>query len=398
VRAVASLGCLLALLLCAACDRSKADAPSAVGAVETTAATVEVDAGFVSAAAELAAGAVDAGSARPLAPPAIAGQTVDVPAGTFPCGSTPGDEGREPAIEPALAPVTLGAFAIDVLPYPNDPTALPVLVESAEEAERLCAERGARLCTELEWERACKGPGLDPFATGAKWNEACDRTPSRCASGYGARGMGFLHEWTSPVGEDARVWVRGGPSHRCAARSRASAKDMPSRMAFRCCHGERNEVAVPAIPRKPPFRTMPLETADVARIFAEVPELSRIKEGVRLFSEDDANNVLIRSGSKPPVLTLTTSPVMWSPEPGVEVLVLTGRAQRSSFVVALYPLAEDTYRFASAFVVLGETRPIALAYDASRRRELRWSACWGCAGEQGEVKLRDDGRVVIVQY
>lgn len=366
--------------------------------METTAASIEVDAGFVSAAAELAAGEVDAGSARPLAPPAIAGQSLDVPAGTFPCGSTPGDEGRVPATEPVLADVTLGAFSIDALPYPNDPAAIPVLVGSAEEAERLCAERGARLCTELEWERACKGPSLDPYATGAKWNPECDRVPSRCASGFGARGMGFLHEWTATAGDREEVFVRGGPSRRCAARSRASSKGMPSHMAFRCCRGEKNDVAVPAIASRPAFRKTSLESADLARIFGEVPELSRIKEGVRLFPEDDAKNVVMRSNSKADGITFTTSPILWSPERGVEVLVATGRAKRTSFVVALYPLPGDRYRFASAFLLLGDTRPVALAYEPSRRKELRWSACWGCAGEQGEVSLRDDGRVVIVQY
>jgi hypothetical protein len=54
-------------------------------------------------------------------------------------------------------------------------------VGSVEEAERLCAERGVRLCTELEWERAAKGPastvhyGFRPAAIGKIFaNLSCD--------------------------------------------------------------------------------------------------------------------------------------------------------------------------------------------------------------------------------
>ena len=399
-----------------ACDRSEKrdDAPGAT-VVQTNAAVVEADAGFVSAASELGSEDDDAGAARELAASSKAGEKLPIAAGTFPSGSTPGDEGRVPSIEPALAEVTLGAFAIDALPYPNDPTATPELVESPEEAAKLCAERGARLCTELEWERACKGPEDDRFATGPTWNPACNQTPSRCASGFGVRAMGFMHEWTDSrfgegSGEAGSAVVRGGPapvgaglaapasSRRCAARTRASAKGMPSRMAFRCCQGERNGATIAPIESRPAFRKTSLEAADLAKIFSEVPELARISDGVRLFSSDEAKTVLARSGSSGDGITFTTSPILWSPETGVELLVATGRAKKTAFVVALWPLPDGKYRFASSFLLLGDSMPVALAYEPSRRKELRWAACWYCAGEYGAVSLRDDGRAVIVQY
>ncbi|MBX3214782.1 MAG: hypothetical protein KF850_22290 [Labilithrix sp.] len=93
-----------------------------------------------------------------------------------------------------------------------------------------------------------------------------------------------------------------------------------------------------------------------------------------------------------------TSPILWSPETGIELLVATGRAKKTGFVVALWTLPDGKYRFASSFLFLDDAAPVALAYEPSRRKELRWSACWGCAGEQGAVSLRDDGRVVIVHY
>ncbi len=404
----------LAIIVAAGCGRKdKQDAVPGGSAVHTNAATVELDAGFVSAAAELGTDTTP-GTARSLAPSSRAGEKLAIPAATFLSGSTPGDEGRVPSIEPALARVELGAFAIDALPYPNDPTAMPELVDSPEEASRLCAERGARLCTELEWEHACKGPDDDRYATGPAWNSACNESPSRCASAFGVRALGFMHEWTDSRFADASgngaPVVRGGPapagaglsapasSRRCAARTRATAKGVPGRLAFRCCHGDRNDATVASIETRPAFRKTSLDADDLAKIFAEVPELARISEGVRLFTSDDVKTILARSSSSGDGISFATSPILWSPEAGVELLVATGRAKKTSFVVALWPLPDGKYRFASSFLLLGATMPVALAYEASRRKELRWSACWNCAGEQGAVSLRDDGRVVIVQY
>ena len=410
VLAVVSLICLVTT----GCGRSNTvDAAADAAAVETNAAVLtEVDAGFVSAASELATPVADAGAARALAAPSTAGQKIAIPEGKLVSGSMPGDEGRVPSIEPALVDVSLGAYAIDALPYPNDPTAAPELVESPEEAARLCGERGARLCTELEWEHACKGPDDDRYATGPAWNAACDQTPSRCASGFGVRAMGFMHEWTASRFADTNgsPGVRGGPApvgaglaapasaRRCAARARATAREMPSRIAFRCCHGEQNAANVAPIESRPAFRKTTLEASALEKIFAEVPELRRISENVRLFNDDDVKNILARSSSSGNGISFATSPILWSPETGVELLVATGRAKRTGFVVALWPLPDGKYRFASSFLFLGNAQPLALAYEPSRRKELRWSACWSCAGEQGAVSLRDDGRVVIVHY
>ncbi len=96
--------------------------------------------------------------------------------------------GRDPTVEPALVDVTLGAFAIDALPFPNDPAAPAKSGAPIEEAVRLCRDRGARLCTKLEWERACKGPGNDVFAMGARWSAQCEREPARCGGRLGGGG------------------------------------------------------------------------------------------------------------------------------------------------------------------------------------------------------------------
>lgn len=384
-----------------------------VSTTRVTAAVVEAkadtDAGFESAAAELAGVASEdekSVAGRTSADPSSKGETLSIPAGTFPSGSTPGDEGREPSLEPALVDVTLKTFAIDALPYPNDPTKPPTLASSEREAERFCEEQGARLCTELEWERACKGPeGADRFSTGPTWSATCDRTPTRCSSGFGVRAMGFLPEWTSSKIGDAPV-LRGGSrlrERRCASRSQGKSSHdkkgpSPRQASFRCCHGERNEALMPEIELHSAFKRSSLDAEEVSKIFATIPELSKIGDGIRFFSDADVKSILARSSASADGISFATSPLLWNPEPGVEVLVVTGRAKKSDFIVALHVLPHDRYRFASALLLLRDVMPVALAYEHGRRKELRWTTCWSCAGEQGAVSLRDDGRVVIVQY
>jgi hypothetical protein len=359
-------------------DAGSTPSPSASPSTTTS------DAGFTSAAAALEPGSTDAGATRPLSDAPAAGKSIDVPAGSFPCGSTPGDEGRDPTIEPALVEVSLGAFAIDALPYPNDPAAPAKLGASLEEAGRLCRDRGARLCTELEWERACKGPDNDPFATGARWNPACEKEPARCASGFGVRAMGTASELTDGL-------VRG---RRCAARTKAGGSDT----AFRCCMGTASPAKVPAVEEHQAFKKAPLEPPQLAKIFAQIPELVRVGRDLRYFTEGDVKAITARTAAAHEGITFTTTPILWSPEPGAELLVAAGRSKTMSFVVALWTLPGDRYRFGSAFLMLNDLSPVALAFEPARRKELRWSSCWGCPGEQGTVSYRpEDHRVVIVQ-
>ncbi len=321
------------------------------------------------------------------------GESVELKAGTHEAGSAPGEEGREPGIEPALVPVELGAFEIDALPYPGDPSSPPRTVGSAAEAERLCAEQKGRLCSELEWEHACKGPDGDAFVSGAAWDPVCDKEPNTCVSGYGVRAMGTQREWVKGGTRGAQA---GAPiaSRRCAKRTQDPGG---AQLAFRCCRGPESKAVVPEIETKPAFRKAKLDAAQIGKIFGAFPELARIGTEIRLF-EGEVQSVVNRSNAAHEGITFTGSPTLWSPELGVEVLVVTGRTKNLSFVVALYAGAADKYRLASSFLMLGDVAPVALAYNPQRRKELLWSSCWGCSGEQGSVSLRDDHRVVIVQH
>ena len=387
-----------------ACRRTPAGAEAGAEAGEGDAGAGEGDAAFTSAAAALQPAAADAGALRALREPSRAGAMIDIAAGAFPSGSTPGDEGRDPSLEPALVETTLGAFAIDALPFPNDPASPFKTGVALDEASRLCRDRGARLCTELEWERACKGAENDPYSTGARWNVACDKERARCASGAGVRAMGTMNELTdsrfasTESGEGAPV-VRGGSgastTRRCAARGKGG---LAAETTFRCCKGAASPARIAPIEPRQAFKKAGLEPAQLAKIFAQVPELARIGSELRYFTEGDVRAMTARTGSSREGITFVTAPILWSPEPGAELLVATGRGKSMSFVVALWTLPGDRFRFASSFLMLNDLSPVALAYETSHRRELHWSSCWGCPGEQGAVSYRpDEHRVVIVQ-
>jgi sulfatase-modifying factor enzyme 1 len=354
-----------------------------------------------------------AGPTRHAEGAAKAGERVRVPGGSFVAGSTPGDEGRDPSTEPVLLSVDLGPFEIDRLPYPNDPSKPPRTGVSREEARSLCQERGARLCTELEWERACKGPAGDAFAAGNSWDAACARDPNGCASGFGVLALGgALREWTAsdffgPERDEApRAVLRGappgaeGPDHRCAHRTSVEGTSKASDVGFRCCKGPPNAAAIPAF-RAPEsaFTRMPPDLAKASALLAGSPKLSPYAGNISFYSEQDAiKDVLARgnAGAAKPGPVLTTAPVRWAPAPNEELVVLAVKAQGAAIVAAFYRLPGERHKLASSMVLKDEAGPVVLAFSNFNKRRITWTTCWDCPGEQGAIEYREGRRVVVV--
>lgn len=383
---------VLVLLIALGCRRPTDSAPREAQTPVPTATSVQVVAG---------AGR-RAGGER-------AGETIAIPPGRFWAGSVPGDDGRDPTLEPAAAAYDLPGFSIDALPYPNTPGEPPKLGVSQSEAARLCSEKGARLCTELEWERACRGPNGDLFAAGAAWDPTCSKTPEQCVSGFGVRSMGAsIQEWTASVIADSsgpkRVAIKGAfggaspAAHRCAARHGMEPAVSGKPIGFRCCSGPAPSVSVAAIEAQPTFRRATIDANRLSDVLSAMPELARLRGGVRFFKETDVAEVTEKAKSPPGASwNVTVEPILWSPETGTEVLVVIGRAKGGAFVVALHQLPENKYRLASSMIFANEQGPIVLAYQSNLRREILWSMAWGAAGEGGAITYRDDHRVVIVQ-
>jgi len=245
----------LALLIVAACGRDTADggAPSRQGEPGDQ---VKSD-GVVQ---------VDAGATPP---PGM----IWIPAGTLRAGTPKNDVPRVADEEMPGVDVQLHGYYIDALPYPDETGAIPTSNVSRDEAEQMCAAKGKRLCTELEWERACKGAenatyeygndySQEKCGTGVAIEEAARRPTGDhilCKSDFGVREMhGGAWEWTSSDwgrGHKENLGVlRGGNAvagelvGRCAnALGRPPSTKSPT-MSFRCCKGEVNEAKVDLVP------------------------------------------------------------------------------------------------------------------------------------------------------
>ena len=130
-------------------------------------------------------------------------------------------------------------------------------------ARAACQRAGKRLCTEEEWERACKGPRSNRFPVGNRTVVgACNvSSPSSgpasvapagafsgCKSAFGIVDMsGNVAEWTASSwkpGSTDKV-VKGGSAlqenltGRCSSRIHEVASRRSSTVGFRCCRNPR---------------------------------------------------------------------------------------------------------------------------------------------------------------
>lgn len=343
---------------------------------------------------------------RPQAAPE-AKQAVAIPGGTLRAGSTPGDPGRVPELEPKNQEIELGPFSIDRLPYPNDPAQPPLLGKSRDEARRLCAEQSARLCTEVEWERACKGPKQDAYPSGVMWDPSCAAGAKACASGFDILGLGTTAgEWVAGdivTDDKRRALVRGAGAgapatdHRCAARHPTEGESRD--IAFRCCHGAPN-AAVMAEPKQGPIFTKTKLTAEeLEQMLAADPAGKPLAHDIKFFRDPEgASTVVSRGPGEKKGFDFTVAPLLWNPTAGAEILLVTARSgETTSFVAAFHVLPGGKYRLASTFTLQNEPGPVALAYSPDIKPRVHFSTCWGCPGETGKALFRKPETVVIVQ-
>lgn len=196
------------------------------------------------------------------ASPAVPKGMIWIPGGALVAGTPPDFLPRKADSEMPGEQVVLGGFFIDEYSYPNEQGAIPQTNVTQEAARLLCEERGKRLCSELEWERACKGPRNFAYEYGNRY------VAKTCGMGVGSRPLpsGYLHgcrsdfgvsdmhggvwEWTDSAwgrgGTGERVALRGGNGTegevigRCANAEPKAPYAKSASIGFRCCSGERN--------------------------------------------------------------------------------------------------------------------------------------------------------------
>jgi hypothetical protein len=292
------------------------------------------------------------------------------------------------ALEADEVAVELPAIDIDRLPFPNRDGVPARIAATRADAEALCRTSGRRLCTELEWERACEGD-----ASGARL-DGVDH-PEWTASNAGARfgeasGQAVVRGRASASGADVR----------CAERRAVPETRAGESIAFRCCGGEAPEVAYPDEPARPTFRVVAVDADTLRRALAQVPELARFAEGFALFDAPDVDGVFVRGHAEavlPEGVRRLDGVLEWSPAAGELAWVFAGRAGQDSIIAVLYPMPDGSFRHAASMILEGDPLSVLVTYAPGTNRSLAWTTCYGCAGEGGEVQYRDDGRFVVVQ-
>ncbi len=343
---------------------------------------------------------------------AAAKQEIAIGAGSVRLGSATGSPDRDPSREADAVRVDLPGFQIDALPYPNDPAQPPRRLVDRAEAERLCEAEGKRLCSELEWERACKGDDEQEYPSAPFDAQVCSRDPAGCPSPFGVFALGALgREWTSSragkgLGDALRsAVVRGAspdaprPSHRCAARDAATPDSKSESLLFRCCRGPQIELAYPEEPSLAPFEEQAWDVAKVTSLLASMPETKAVAEEFRPFSQEQVQQRLTASKRTVAGLApwlLAPKGLLWSPKHGEQLGMIAGDTREGALLVVFYREASGKDIFAASYLTRGEHNAILVAYKPDARREVLFSTCWGCGGEGGAIEIGPDARARIV--
>ncbi len=185
--------------------------------------------------------------------------------GNFLFGSERSDSDRNDLVEPEAHSIFLHKFCVDQFEFPNIRGKTPKVALNWNESQAACAKDGKRLCSQEEWERACKGAPQAkvnlryPYGTrydrkacntenGNNEKEALKLVPAgsmeRCHSDEGVfDASGNVDEWTSGLGqfsEQSHVTrggskLRPGWASRCTSIRELADDSKESDVGFRCC-------------------------------------------------------------------------------------------------------------------------------------------------------------------
>ena len=374
-------------------------------------------------------------SARPMGMPALSaeGETaaatfpnpdaptmISIPGGTLLTGSPPSDTRRVQFAENDMIPNDITPFTIDALPYPGDPHHAFLTGVTRAEAEKSCTTEGKRLCTELEWEWACKSLSNFTYPTGHPYRPSsyAEKDGISPFSQFGVFAMGRMLEWTSSAwGREAdqieRAVARGyapgfgeTPSRgrRCAKRWRFMAEATDPALGFRCCGGPVNKATTYIEPPRPPYnRYKYIKPDGFAQVIRSIPQLVAVHDNPHMFSDGDVRTVLARRGSDREALAAQGihfhwKPIRWIPRQGMELWVAVGRSNRHAFIVALHETKDnETYAHASSLILWDQPLPLALVYRQGHRDELFWAPCWNCR-DGGKIAFDDEKNEVIITH
>jgi formylglycine-generating enzyme required for sulfatase activity len=345
---------------------------------------------------------------------------VPIPGGTLLAGSLPSDTRRVQFAENDMIPSEMVSFEIDALPFPNDPQRVFLTGVTREEAAAACRNQGKRLCTELEWEWACKSTANFTYPTGYHYNPSsyAEQDRTNPVSQFGVFAMGRMLEWTSSAwGKEPdqieRTVARGyAPDfgetpmrgRRCAKRWRLMPDASDAQLGFRCCRGSVNEAECYIEPPRPPHSLYKkMKSHRFAEVIRSIPQLVAIHDNPHMFSDGDVRTVLARRGNDRQALAAQGvhfhwKPIRWIPRQGMELWVAVGRSNRHTFIVALHETKDNReYVHASSLILWDQPIPLALAYRDGHRDALFWAPCWNCR-DGGKIAFDDEKNEVIITH
>ena len=324
-----------------------------------------------------------------------------IPAGELLVGSRPGSLGRNATSEADLIPVALPAFDIDRRPYPNDPDRPPMTNVDRRQAAELCEQEGKRLCTELEWERACKGEGDRAFPTGESFS-------TEGMSPFGVYAMGTAHgEWTAspdvrdlaPGTPNAAVFRGAAPDqeapfHRCAAR-RATAPTTQSRhITFRCCRGPEPEATYPTERFTPRVQRLEQTPEEMKAHLRSVPEVAAFADGF-VPATDESMTRAVGDLSLLHGWELAGPVLRWTPVDGEEIWVYSGKVEDRAAVIALFRTADERLLHGASMLFDPEEGPVAVAFTPPERRFLKLSVDWALTAADAVLVYGEDSTLTF---
>lgn len=156
---------------------------------------------------------------------------------------------------------------------------------------------------------------------------------------------------------------------------------------------------LPLVASNKTFRNFPLPLPQLAELLAQHPETRHLSADLSYFSQSAAVSAVTANGKrKSRGFLFTARPLLWSPEPRTQFLIVTARSGRNtSFVVAFHLSADNSYRLTASFVMKREPGPVLLAYNGYIKPRMHFSTCWGCLGETGKLLYRQNNSVAILQ-
>ncbi|MCB0272783.1 MAG: protein kinase [Bdellovibrionales bacterium] len=185
--------------------------------------------------------------------------------GLMTLGSSPGDPLKQELLERPYQKQKIDSFCIDQFEFPNQRGHSPTTNVTFQQALDSCKSVGKTLCTEAQWERACKGPSSSSnqqFPYGSAFvQKNCNvfehdleatHDPispvsgnfAKCVSSEGIFDLsGSVHEWTATHGflNNKMMITKGGAfdsslyASRCSSAKEVEPDKREATIGFRCC-------------------------------------------------------------------------------------------------------------------------------------------------------------------